>query len=482
MNPNIILKRLLTLAHENEWVEWKVNNSPPQEIGEYLSALANSAALHSKEAGYIVWGIHDQTREVIGTTFKPHQEKVGNEELENWLITQLMPQVHFSIYECTFNDKNIVIFEVLPASHVPIRFKDMEYIRVGSYKKKLKDHPEKERELWNLFSHISFETGIARSHVTADDVLSLIDYAGYFDITKQTFPDGRTAILDRLTSENLIVKHSPDSFDITNLGALLFAKDLQKFDRLARKALRVVIYKSDNRVNTVREQMGTKGYALGYEGAMQFINSQLPQNEHIGQALRREVRDYPEIAIRELVTNALIHQDFNMTGTGPMVEIFSDRIEITNPGEPLVDTMRFLDNPPRSRNEALAKFMRRLNICEERGSGIDKVFEAVELFQLPAPDFQEIGEHLRVVLFAPKTFREMDKSDRVRACYQHTALQWVSNNQMSNTSLRKRFGISDENASQASRIIKETTEAKLIKEYDPDSKSRKHARYVPFWA
>ena len=90
-------------------------------------------------------------------------------------------------------------------------------------------------------------------------------------------------------------------------------------------------------------------------------------------------------AVRELVANALIHQDFSVTGAGPMVEIFDGRIEITNPGEPLVDTRRFLDNPPASRNEALTSLMRRFDICEERGSGIDKVVAEVERHQLPAP-------------------------------------------------------------------------------------------------
>ncbi len=141
-------------------------------------------------------------------------------------------------------------------------------------------------------------------------------------------------------------------FDITNLGAILFAKNLATFDRLARKALRIIKYKGTGRTDTEREWRDApsqKGYALAFEAAVAFINSQLPQNEPIGQAFRTEVRMYPEKAIRELVANGLIHQDFTVTGAGPMVEIFADRMEITNPGEPLVDTLRFIDTPPRSR-------------------------------------------------------------------------------------------------------------------------------------
>lgn len=482
MPPATLLPQLLTLPRETEWVEWKENDWRPADIGEYLSALSNSAALHGKRAGYIVWGVRDGTREVVGTTFKPRESKIGNEELENWLATLLTPPTSLHIHEMTHAGKTVVIFEISPATSIPVRFKETEFIRVGTYKKKLKDHADKERELWALFARTTFEGGAARSHIRADAVLTLLDYPAYFEVTKQALPENRSGILERLASEKLIVAHPGGTYDITNLGAILFARDLREFDRLSRKALRVVIYRGPSRVETIREQAGVKGYAVGYEGAIGFINSQLPQNEQVGPALRREVRMYPEVAVRELVANAVIHQDFAMTGTGPMVEIFTDRIEMTNPGRPLVDTMRFIDSPPRSRNEALAAFMRRINVCEERGSGIDKVVFQVELFQLPPPDFVVVGEHTRAVLFASKRLADMDKNDRIRACYQHACLCWVSNRNMTNSTLRERFAISDQNYPMASRIIADTIEAGLVKPFDPKSKSKKHARYVPFWA
>ncbi len=171
-----------------------------------------------------------------------------------------------------------------------------------------------------------------------------------------------------------------------------------------------------------------------------------------------------------------------MSGTGPMIEIFNDRIEITNPGTPLIPTLRFLDEPPRSRNEIMAALMRRLNICEERGSGIDKVVFHVESFQLPAPDFMVTEESTRSILYAHRLFRNIGKADKIRACYQHACLCWVSNEQMTNTSLRKRFGITDSNYAIASRIISDTLVEELIKPHDVSSTSKKHAKYVPFWA
>ena len=190
---------------------------------------------------------------------------------------------------------------------------------------------------------------------------------------------------------------------------------------------------------------------------------------------------YPEPAIRELVANALIHQDFSITGAGPMIEIFTDRMEITNPGLPLVKTERFLDTPPRSRNETLASLMRRAGICEERGSGVDKVVFQTEFYQLPAPIFETPENNTRAVLFAHKKLSAMDRADRVRACYLHACLRFVERDPMTNSSLRVRFGIQEHNSAIASRIIRDTIEENLIKPYNPEQ-GKKFAKYVPFWA
>jgi predicted HTH transcriptional regulator len=279
-----------------------------------------------------------------------------------------------------------------------------------------------------------------------------------------------------------------DRFDITNLGAILFATDLNQFERLGRNALRIIKYRGDGRTDTAREWRDAPapmGYAVAFEAAVAVINSQLPQNEPIGQAFREQVRVYPEMAIRELVANCLIHQEFSVTGAGPMVEIFDSRMEITNPGEPLVDTLRFIDTPPKSRNEILAAVMRRMKICEEAGTGIDKVITAVEAFQLPAPDFTAITTmqpgFTKATLFAPRKLNEMDSKERTRACYQHACLCFVTGSRMTNSSLRNRFGIKPESSAQASRLIREALKTQVIKLYDPDVRDRDRS-YVPFWA
>jgi len=476
-----LLDSLLRYQRETEWVEFKENDAEPKEIGEYISALSNAAALHHEKAGYIAWGIKDGARSVVGTKFRPRERKVGNEELESWLHHHLAPRVDFRIHEFLYDRKQVVVFEIPPCSHTPVRFDDTEFIRVGTYKKKLRDYPEKERSLWSLAGQRTFEKGIALAGCGGDLVLARLDYPRFFELMGQNLPSNKSGILERLEREFLIVPAGQDRWDISNLGAVLFAKNLSDFEAAARKAVRVIVYQGKNRIQTKREQEGILGYAAGFQRLLDYINQQLPQSEEIGRALRREVRLYPELAIRELVANALIHQDFTIRGTGPLVEIFDDRIEITNPGKPLIDTLRFLDEPPQSRNESLAKLMRRLNICEERGTGIDKVISQVELFQLPAPEFRVTESHTIAILYAPQKLTEMEKADKTRACYQHACLQYVSNAAMTNTTLRKRFGIEEQNYSIASRIIADTISAGLIKPHDPASTSRKLAKYLPYW-
>lgn len=459
-----LLHELRQLPRETEWVEFKCNNQNPVEIGEYISALANSATLCGKVNAYIVWGIDNDSHDVVGTIFRPSLAKKGNEELENWLLHLLQPRIHFRLIEFDVDGKHISMIEIPCAAHQPVQFQGVEYIRVGSYKKKLKDHQEKERSLWRIFDVTPFEHQVAIEALDAADVLQLLDYPAYFKLLDIPLPENRDAILARLTDDRMIQSHQQDRrWDILNLGAILFASDLSRFKHLARKAVRVVEYDGEGRIRTKREYQGHMGYAAGFEGLIGFLKSMLPENEVIGEALRKSVPMYPELAIRELVANVIIHQDFTKTGTGPMVEVFDTRLEITNPGEPLIDTRRFLDTPPQSRNEALASFLRRIGICEERGTGVDKVVSQTELYQLPAPLFEVTGGHTRAILFAHKPFTDMERLDRTRACYLHACLQYVQRQRMSNSTLRQRFGLDEQQRSAISRTIRDALDSELIR-------------------
>ena len=465
---------------ECEWVEIKHNNEDPETIGEYVSALANGAAYMGQSKGYMAWGLDDDTHQIKETGFNPKIKRVGNEELENWIATQLSPRIDFSFHVINYSEGRIVVMIIDSAGNTPVKFKGTEYIRVGTYKKKLSEFPERERKIWQNTFHSCFETKIAKSGVTEDEVLSLLDFSKIFELLHIPFPDSKTAIIDKLAEEKLIVRRQ-SCYDITNLGAILFATNLNAFEMLSRKAVRVIFYKGNDRIHAIKEQPGGKGYAVGFEGLVDYISSNLPVNEEIGKALRKDIPVYPPIAIREFVANALIHQDFSIGGSSPMIEIFGNRMEISNPGKPLIDIFRFIDHTPISRNEKLASLMRRMNICEERGSGVDRALAQCELYQLPAPDFQKDDLFTKVIMYAPMTLRQMDKEDKRRACYQHCCLQYLSGNKMTNETFRSRLNISDGNYSMASRIIADTIAAKYIKPNDPAT-SKKYAKYVPFWA
>lgn len=481
MDVKELLVELLTESAESEWLEFKENNDQPELIGQYLSALSNSACLHGKQYGYLVYGVRDGSQEIVGTTLNPATAKgKGNEGLEPWLALRLNPRVDFRIFQCAVDGKNVVIFRVDATINTPVEFEHEAYIRIGEHKHKLSLHPEKMRKIWNSVAQSPFELGIALEKQTADNVLSKIDYPTFFELLKMPLPDNKAGIIERLISED-VIKQTGSTYSITNLGGLLFAKQLQDFPTLERKAVRVILYRGSNNLEALKEQKGAKGYATGFTGLIDWICDQLPSNELIQDALREEHTMFPRIAVREFVANAIIHQDFSITGAGPMVEIFSSRMEITNPGSPLVKTERFIDHAPRSRNEKLASIMRRMNICEERGSGVDRAITAIELFQLPAPEFESEVDYTRVVIFAHKEQNAMEKKDKIRATYQHCCLRWVCRDFMTNTTLRHRMGIDEKNYSTASRIIKDAIDAGLIKVSDPENKSNKK-KYIPFWA
>ena len=481
-----LIDALINEARSNKtelpWIEFKENYSDPQGIGEYVSALSNTAALFNQEHAFMIWGVNNETHELTDTTFDPQTAKVGNQDLSLWISTQLDPQVQFYFHCTKIEGNKVVLLEINRAFSSPTKFRGIDYIRIESNNKKLKDFPDTERELWAVFSKRPFESLIAMENVSGDFVLRELDYSAYFEMLNLDLPSNRDALLEALKNDSMIVKSETGNYNITNLGAILFARRMQDFPSLERKAIRVIKYDGTDRIASAsKEQVGGKGYANGFEGLIDYINNLLPNNEILGKAIRSVVPMYPEIAVRELVANAIIHQNFFMQGTSPLIEIFDNRLEITNPGVPLIDKNRFIDHPPISRNEKLASFMRRIGVCEERGSGYDKVVFQTELYQLPAPEIDIYNDHTKVILYAHKDFSKMSKDDKYRACYLHACLKRVNREYMTNSSLRERFKIDPKNSSMISRLLNDTCAIGLIRISD-DSTSDKNRKYVPFWA
>ncbi len=472
----LLQRSLAPIPQELNEIDWKSGLSDKSDrLAQHISAFANQS-----NGGYLAYGISNDggSKELNKNEMDAIVQKLGNIARNN-----LAQPVGIEHAVAEFKG-HPVLFIRIPEHHdkpVYLRGSDIfsSYKRSAGQSVKLSRNEVK--QLIALSTGLDFESQITRSGVTEDEILQLLDYDSYFTLQEKRLPDTKQGIIQVLASDELL-KKSGQSWDITNLGAILFAKKLSSFKELSRKALRVIVYQETSKINASKEQEGVKGYASGFEGLISYILDQLPSNEVIENALRKKVKVYPEVALREFVANALIHQDFSVTGTGVMVEIFTDRIEITNPGVPLVDINRFIDTAPKSRNETLASLMRRLNICEERGSGVDRAIAAIEFYQLPAPKFVRGDDYTRVILYAPMSLTRMNIEDRLRACYQHTCLNYVNNQTVNNQSIRKRFKIAKNNVSSASKIIADTVNAGLIKPSDPENVSKKFASYVPFWA
>ena len=437
-----------------------------KKLSRYCVAIANEGG------GHLILGVKDKLpREVVGTQAFPDVVDIAG-TLFTWVGFRV------DIEEINHPDGRILVFIIPP------RPRGTAYHYEGAYLMRSGEElvPMSEDQLRKIFAEgqPNWLEEIALKNISAQDVVHLLDTQTFFELLNLPYPTDQSGVIGKLISEKLIEK-TDVGFNILNIGAILLAKNLKNFSHIQRKATRVIVYKGESKLETLSDLTGEKGYAVGFIGLVQYVMGKLPQNEIIKNAIRKEVKLVPEVVIRELLANALIHQDFEMTGASPVVEVFSNRIEISNPGEPIVPVERFIDGY-QSRNERLADIMRRFGICEEKSSGIDRVIESAEILQLPAPEFLISHKRTIVVIHGERAFRDMSGSDRVRACYQHCVLQYVLRKQMTNQSLRQRFGVSEGSANIISQIISSAVEQNLIKN-DPNAPdSRRYARYIPFWA
>lgn len=480
-NLDKLVNELCKCPNETQWLEFKHNNYDPWMIGKDISALANSAVLCERNCAYMLWGIEDKTHKIIGTKFNFQNLKKGNQELESWLRTSLSQNADFEFQTTTVNGTDIGILTINKAVGHTVMFDKVDYIRVGSYTKKLSDYPVLQAQLWDKIRNECFEKQNAKTDLTLSQALSFLDYGAYFDLKKVPQPDDNKKVAHYMEQEGIIAKLDNGMYAVTNLGAILFARHLEDFTHIERKAIRIIQYQGDNRLNILKDYTVDKGYAAGFEDLIRYIDALIPTKETIIDGLREKQSTYPPIAIREAVANALIHQDFSIKGTRPIVEVFERRLEITNPGIPLIDVQRIIDNPPKSRNENLASLMRRLRICEELGTGWDKIILTCEMIQLPAPKIEIYESSTRVTIFSERPFSTLSSDEKLWSCYLHACIKQVQGEYLTNKSLRERFGLKETAAASVSRLIRESVEQNLIKPLDPETAPR-YMKYIPYWA
>lgn len=477
---DILNESLGKVQQELNELDWKENLSPKNDkLCKHISAFANKPG-----GGYLVFGVEDKTAKPIGVDKSLADGIV--EKLASLCRDGVSPLVSIDHAIEDYNGFPLLFIHIKESPIKPVHLvgKTIEdsYIRSGGTTRKAS-----RQEVGGLMLNSKtpvFEELHASTLKNQVEIMTLLDYATIYRLLKVPVPSSAEEIMQWLKEEKMIVDVDDTGYYITNFGGLAAAHNLNQFDGLSRKAIRVIKYEGKNKTAGSKEFPGSKGYAIGFEALINFVKGLLPGSEVIKNALRVETSVYPEIAIRELIANALIHQDFTIRGSGPMIEIFDDRIEISNPGRllPSKKIDRLIRTTPESRNEVLAAAFRRYNICEERGSGFEKAVRAIEIHGLPPLKFLETENSFKVIMYSPKKYAEMSSQERIEACYQHSVIQYFGNEGMTNASLRQRFGMHDKQASQISRLIKEATESGKIKPKDPTSDSKKFPVYIPYWA
>ena len=187
-NLEILIDELVKYPNETPWLEFKHNNYDPETIGEDISALANGATLEEKSSAYFLWGIDDETHELVGTEHDLQNIKKGNEELENWLRGNLSRNVDFEYQKVQKGNVTIGVLIIKSAIAQPVTFRKIEYIRVGSYTKKMMEYPALQSRLWNRLHNIDFETQSALQNLDLQAALQLLEYNSYFDLTGIPLP------------------------------------------------------------------------------------------------------------------------------------------------------------------------------------------------------------------------------------------------------------------------------------------------------
>jgi ATP-dependent DNA helicase RecG len=461
-------------------LDWKSGLSPDRvRISQHMSAFANY-----ENGGFFVFGIKAADGTVIG--IKPQEIAPITNHLTNLGRDALEPSLQLDHEIIQRDGKPLLVVYVQESREKPVRLRgrpiDDCYIRSGGTTRKASKTDVGALLLRN--KTLKWEELPATASMSPRDIKKLIAYADIARMLERPLPSPERELLSWLVEEGVISRDITGGYAITNFGAIAAAHNLGDFPAVSRKAVRIVFYRDKDKTESLEEHVETSGYAIAFPKIMDLLHKKLPSSEIMKKALRESVPVYPPIALRELIANALIHQDLTIPGTSPMIEVFSDRIEIRSPGRLLGSKKldRLIGTQPQSRNESLASSFRRYRICEERGSGFEKAAKAIEVFGLPPLTFDEGEDYFKATVFSPRSFAEMSRDDRILACYQHAVLKQLSNSALTNTSLRERFKMHERQRPQISRLIKEALRAKKIKASDPSATSNKFAEYLPYWA
>ena len=394
-----LLDRLRAEPRESEWLEFKANRFDAQAIGEYLSALANSACLLGKPRGYLVFGIEDGTHAVVGTSFDPQVETgQGNQLLPLWLAVLLSPKLGFEIHTCQYQGRRVVVFEVHPAFDRPVEFRGKAYVRNGTSKAALSGYPDKERAIWTR--RVDWSAQVCEQATLADlDPLAIAEARRQFAEKNKSKPD-RLAELAAWDDATFLNKAKLTVRGAVTHAALLLLGREESSSLLAPAVARISwILKNERNEELDYEHFGPP-LLLNVNKVLARVRNLTVRELPDGTLFPVELTQYDPWVIREALHNCIAHQDYGLRGRVQVVET-PHALLLTNVGGFLpgrVEAVIDQDAPLEIyRNPYLAEAMVSLNMIDTQGGGIKRMFQAQRRRFFPLPDY-DLSQPERVMV------------------------------------------------------------------------------------
>lgn len=391
-----LLDRLRAEPHESEWLEFKANRFEPQALGEYLSALANSACLLGKPRAYLVFGIEDGSHTVVGTTFDPQAEKgSGNQLLPLWLSLGLHPNTGFEIHPFIYHGQRVVLFEIHPAFDQPVKFYSKAYIRDGSSKTELARYPEKQRQIWQR--RVDWSAQVCERATLSDlDPAAILKARTEY---KTKFPSKAAQVNDWDDATFLNKTKLSIHGAVTNAALLLLG--LPESSSLLSPAVARIswLLKNDRNEDQDYEHFEPP-FLLNVDKVLARIRNLTVRELPSGTLFPMEMSQYDPWVIREALHNCIAHQDYGLRGRIQVVET-PQGLTLTNVGGFLPGRVEIVieqDAPLEIyRNPFLAEAMVNLNMIDTQGGGIKRMFQAQRRRFFPMPDY-DLSQPERVIV------------------------------------------------------------------------------------
>lgn len=378
---------------EGETLEFKREMPASSDLAKLVTALYNT------RGGTIVFGVEDETRQLIGVASPQGVEGGIVNILRARCSLDVMPAIEIFSYQ----GKAFVVVTCPQGAHKPYLAsgETRPYVRIGSSNREAQD--EEVRRLYIEGHEGGFEALPCRGATIADLSPSLM--AAYLRQREAT--SGHRLGLSWEEALRGLGGLTPlgHAWTPTNAGIMLFAEDPQRL--VAQAEVACVRFKGTDVVSYVdRRDLRGPLYQL-VDDAEQFIYRHMKVGRRIEGFAGVEYREYPQAAVREAIVNAVVHRDYGRQRQRIRIFMFDDRIEVYSPGTlpsgVSLEKMRRLEPQSVLRNPIIVGVLRDLGsqYIERLGTGVRRMAAAMETHGLPKPQFEEVGSEFRVTLMGP---------------------------------------------------------------------------------